>query len=154
MIRRTVHDIVVIDKSHIVTALWHEHGVWHAIKGSEPHFTSGDQVDKIEPYYENGEMAPVLWFAIFNDGKRIANINGKYVAEVRVVKKAIDISNMSTEEIQKIIEKRDSTEEKKPTTIEEAVKANEDQWIKEEDSPQRSKVLYNQTKGVMYGNWN
>ena len=43
---------------------------------------SGNGIEKIVPYYENGEMAPVVWFAIYLNGKVAERINGKYVGSV------------------------------------------------------------------------
>lgn len=41
---------------------------------------------KIIPYHENGEMAPVIWFAIVDeDGNTEFRINGKYVEILRYV---------------------------------------------------------------------
>ena len=34
---------------------------------------------KIIPYHENGEMAPIVWFAIERDGKIVSRVNSKYV---------------------------------------------------------------------------
>ena len=38
--------------------------------------------EKIVPYSENGEMASVVWFAVFKDGKISQRINSKYVFSV------------------------------------------------------------------------
>ena len=46
----------------------------------------GDGVDKIVPYYENGEMSPVLWFAIYLNGTIIRRVNSKFVESVRYPK--------------------------------------------------------------------
>lgn len=34
---------------------------------------------KIVPYHENGELAPVIWFAIIKNEDIVARINSKYV---------------------------------------------------------------------------
>lgn len=39
-------------------------------------------ITEIEAYAENGEMAPVIWFAIKVGETIIARINGKYVEQV------------------------------------------------------------------------
>lgn len=41
-------------------------------------------VDKIECYTENGEMAPIVWFAIYRYGKSEphSRVNSKYVETV------------------------------------------------------------------------
>lgn len=38
---------------------------------------------KIVAYEENGEMAPVVWFAVYRDGRLDSRINSKYVKEVQ-----------------------------------------------------------------------
>lgn len=47
-------------------------------------YTVGDStgVDKILPYEENGECAPVTWFKIISNGVVVARVNGKYVDEI------------------------------------------------------------------------
>jgi hypothetical protein len=40
-------------------------------------------VTKIEPYYENGEMAEVIWFAVWSGETITARVNGKYVCTVK-----------------------------------------------------------------------
>jgi hypothetical protein len=50
-----------------------EDGVWYKV---------GKHCDSIEPYYENGEMAEVLWFAIIKGKQIIARVNGKFVQRV------------------------------------------------------------------------
>lgn len=42
----------------------------------------GEFCDSIEAYEENGELAPVTWFAIIKDGIVAFRINGHYVQEV------------------------------------------------------------------------
>lgn len=39
-------------------------------------------VTKIEPYFENGEMAVVVWFKIWEDNFLFCRVNGKHVQEV------------------------------------------------------------------------
>lgn len=39
-------------------------------------------VEKILPYQENGEMAPVLWFSVFKNNEIFIRLNGKYVTHV------------------------------------------------------------------------
>jgi hypothetical protein len=43
-------------------------------------------VVEIAPYYENGEMASVLWFKVIGENKDrnrpAARVNGKYVTEI------------------------------------------------------------------------
>ena len=34
---------------------------------------------KIIAYHENGDMAPVVWFAIYRYDEIVARVNGKYV---------------------------------------------------------------------------
>lgn len=41
------------------------------------------KVEKIVPYEENGEMAPVLWFAIYEDDEIAIRVNGKYIDTVQ-----------------------------------------------------------------------
>lgn len=38
--------------------------------------------EKIVPYNETGEMVPIVWFAVFRDGKISQRINSKYVCSV------------------------------------------------------------------------
>ena len=38
--------------------------------------------DSIEPYCEDGQMAPVVWFRIFRNGEVIARINAAHVRQV------------------------------------------------------------------------
>lgn len=42
----------------------------------------GLDVDAIVPYYENGEMAAVIWFAIYSGDKIVRRVNGKFVESV------------------------------------------------------------------------
>ena len=39
-------------------------------------------VEEIVPYHENGEMAPVIWFAIYSGGKIVRRVNGAFVESV------------------------------------------------------------------------
>ena len=39
----------------------------------------GGTVDEIIPYEENGEMAPVVWFACVKDSEIVSRYNAKYV---------------------------------------------------------------------------
>ena len=41
-----------------------------------------DGVKSIAPYEENGEMAPVLWFAVQHKDGSTVKLNGKYVVGV------------------------------------------------------------------------
>jgi hypothetical protein len=38
--------------------------------------------DEIIPYQENGEMAPITWFACYRDSILIQRVNSKYIALV------------------------------------------------------------------------
>lgn len=42
----------------------------------------GGEIDAIVAYNENGEMAAVVWFAIYSGGKIIRRVNGKFVESV------------------------------------------------------------------------
>lgn len=35
--------------------------------------------DEIKPYHENGEMASVVWFAIYKDNAMVSRVNSRYV---------------------------------------------------------------------------
>ena len=38
---------------------------------------------RIEPYFENGEMAPVVWFAVYTGGEEpIERLHSRYVSSV------------------------------------------------------------------------
>lgn len=39
-------------------------------------------IDAIKPYNENGEMAPILWFAVYENGKIMHRVNSKYITVV------------------------------------------------------------------------
>ena len=39
-------------------------------------------VDKIEPYYENGQMAAVVWFAVYGRGQILHRVNSAQIAIV------------------------------------------------------------------------
>lgn len=39
-------------------------------------------VTKIEPYYENGQMAPVVWFCVWEKDKVSFNVNSAFVTAV------------------------------------------------------------------------
>lgn len=39
-------------------------------------------VTKIEPYHENGEMAPVLWLKIYCNEKIVSRINSKFITTI------------------------------------------------------------------------
>jgi hypothetical protein len=39
-------------------------------------------VEKIVPYNENGEMAPIVWFAIYAKGEIVQRVNSKYICAV------------------------------------------------------------------------
>jgi hypothetical protein len=39
-------------------------------------------IDNIVPYYENGEMAGVIWFAIYSEGDIVRRVNGKFVESI------------------------------------------------------------------------
>jgi len=41
-----------------------------------------DGVTKIESYYENGEMAHVVWFKIWQGDHLMARVNGKHIETV------------------------------------------------------------------------
>ena len=46
-------------------------------------YTIGERgVEKIIPYEEYGEMAPVTWYQIWVEGRMEARVNGKYVVAV------------------------------------------------------------------------
>ena len=36
-------------------------------------------IEKIEPYHENGQMAPILWFAIYKKGKIFQRLNSAHI---------------------------------------------------------------------------
>ena len=42
-------------------------------------YTKRDGYTKIVPYHENGEMSPVVWFAILKDNMIVSRVNSKYV---------------------------------------------------------------------------
>lgn len=42
----------------------------------------GNGVESIVAYYENGEMAAVVWFAVYSGGEIIRRVNGKFVESV------------------------------------------------------------------------
>jgi hypothetical protein len=47
-------------------------------------FTVGvSGIEKIEPYEENGEQAPVTWFEIWRNGAVSERVNAKYVSVVQ-----------------------------------------------------------------------
>ena len=41
------------------------------------------KITAIVPYHENGEMAPVVWFAIYMNEKILNRVNSKFVTTVR-----------------------------------------------------------------------
>ena len=45
----------------------------------------GGLVDEIVPYEENGEMAPVIWFACLFNGEIVYRHNSKYVDTISYV---------------------------------------------------------------------
>ena len=45
----------------------------------------GGLVDEIIPYVENGEMAPVIWFAGLFEGEILYRYNSKYVDTISYV---------------------------------------------------------------------
>jgi hypothetical protein len=45
-------------------------------------FAGLNGVDEIVPYPENGQMAVVVWFAVYFDGKLIRRVNGSLVESV------------------------------------------------------------------------
>ena len=42
----------------------------------------------ILPYYENGELAPVMWLKIVRHGETWKRINGKYVISITYIEEA------------------------------------------------------------------
>ena len=46
-------------------------------------YTRRDGFTKIEPYHENGEMAPIVWFAIVKNDVIVSRVNSKYVQCVK-----------------------------------------------------------------------
>jgi hypothetical protein len=36
-------------------------------------------IEKIVPYHENGEMAPVVWFAVYKNGEILSRFNSAQV---------------------------------------------------------------------------
>lgn len=43
----------------------------------------GGEISSIDAYHENGEMAAVLWYAIYdNAGNIIERVNGKFVVSI------------------------------------------------------------------------
>lgn len=52
----------------------------------------GGEVGEIVAYNENGEMAAVVWFAIYSNGEIIRRVNGKFVESVVYSKHSL-ISN-------------------------------------------------------------
>lgn len=42
-------------------------------------YTKRDGYTKIVPYHENGEMSPVVWFAVLKNDKVVSRVNSKYV---------------------------------------------------------------------------
>jgi len=45
-------------------------------------FIGGSGVESIIPYHEDGEMSPVVWFAIYMRGEIKRRVNGKFVESV------------------------------------------------------------------------
>ena len=77
---------IIEDEREIVRIV----GDFGVIGTSGRHFEPDAYVDsrvcEIRPYYENGEMAPVVWFEILKNLNNklivVKRINGKYVQEV------------------------------------------------------------------------
>ena len=45
-------------------------------------FAGLNGVDEIVPYPENGQMAVVVWFAVYFDGNLVRRVNGAFVESV------------------------------------------------------------------------
>lgn len=67
----------IMECNQIITGLLTSNG-WTRLSDIGMSF----DVTKIVPYHENGEMATVVWFAIYHNDKIIGRINGKHVIEI------------------------------------------------------------------------
>jgi len=68
----------IIECDQIITGLRTNDG-WIYISDISTWF----DITKIVPYYENGEMAAVVWFALYRNDKIIGRINGRHVIEIK-----------------------------------------------------------------------
>ena len=60
------------------------HSAWSA-DGTCGASVGSDDVLRIVPYEENGQMAPVIWLAVYKNGHHepAARLNGAFMAEIR-----------------------------------------------------------------------
>ena len=50
---------------------------------NEPSATTGENgIEKIIPYHENGEMAPIVWLAIYCNGEITQRVNSKHLDSI------------------------------------------------------------------------
>ena len=68
----------IIEDKREITGLLTMNG-WTYLSDSGMSF----DVTKIVPYHENGQMAPIVWFALYNNEKIIGRINGGHVIEIK-----------------------------------------------------------------------
>ncbi len=69
---------IIKDNRRIMSA-WSSEGQHPgATVGSPPH----NPVTKIEPYHENGQMAPVTWLAVWEGDQIVARLNTAHIAEI------------------------------------------------------------------------
>lgn len=67
----------IIDDVRRIKAIYHNGPGWGYVCGSDK--SEHESCDDIEPYEENGEMAPQTWFAIYKGGAIWRRVSGKDV---------------------------------------------------------------------------
>jgi hypothetical protein len=66
----------IIDDDREILSIWTHHDAGFRTR------SVGGGYDKIVPYHENGQMAPVLWFAVYKGDKIAHKVNGARIQNV------------------------------------------------------------------------
>lgn len=62
----------IVDDQRKIKSIWFEqHGGFEAGK---------DEITEIKAYWDNGELAPIPWFAVLSGDKVIKRVNAKFIA--------------------------------------------------------------------------
>ncbi|KKN04352.1 hypothetical protein LCGC14_1098310 [marine sediment metagenome] len=81
----------IIDDKRLIERAWS--AAPHEV-GATVGWPLDDPVTKIEPYEENGEMAPVTWLRVWKGGHLVLRLNASLMVEIGYVPVPIPISDV------------------------------------------------------------
>ncbi len=70
----------IIDDERPIASAWSESGEFGATVGYP--LNDPTTITKIEPYHENGEVAPVVWLLVWNGDVIVSRLNAAKMAEI------------------------------------------------------------------------